>query len=232
MGLRLRLIVVLLGALLVVATYTYPLWRPEPSLIIEEQGFPGLAEPLQAQFVELPPGTQNTYLRMASQNAMRALELLTAHLQPTGPLPPEEAGLPPGYESATVEATGEFQPIDPETLDEDRDLPPFYDLYRETSGEVVIYQDPDGNRLLRIEGLEVINGPDLWVALSPQPTPLSGEINELGNTYIDIDPLKASSGDQNYVNVPNVLDINLNNYASVVIYDRTHRVIFGVAQIN
>lgn len=236
MGSRFRWLLALIGAGVLALTYTYPLWRPEPQVSLEPVGFPGLNEELEATFVELPAGVQNAYLRMNEQNATRALELLTAHLTPPGPLPEDEAALPP-VENAVVVKSGEFAPIEmPETEDEEdepRELPPFYEaLYAGTSGTVTIYQYPDNTRLLRIEDLDVVNGPDLHVALSPNPMPLSGDIDELGNIYVDIAPLKSNTGDQNYRNVPDATNINLNNYNSVVIYDRTHRIIFGVAQIE
>ena len=227
---RFRWLLVLLGAIILAATYTYPLWRPEPQINIERAGFPGLAEDLQQRFLELPANQQRAYLQMNEQNSMRALELLTAHLSPPGPLSEEEAALPP-VENAVVAESGEFVPIEiPEDDEEDRRLPPFYEaLYAEASGQFTIYQFPDNTRLLRIEDLNVVNGPDLHVALSPNPIPLSGEISELGNIFIDIGPLKSNTGDQNYTSVPDASNVNLNNYNSVVIYDQTHRVIFAVA---
>ena len=231
MGARLRLLVMLLGGVLVVLTYTYPLWRPEPTVEVEREVFPGLAEELQAVFVELPPNVQNVYRRLASENQISALERLEAHLSPPGPLPPEEAALPP-VENAVIAASGEFRPIEL-AEDDERELPFYYNtLYRGTSGEVIIYQYPDGTRLLRIEELQVINGPDLWVALSPNPQPVNGTNAELGSGYIEIAPLLTNQGDQNYTAVPDANNVNLNNYASVVIYDRSNQIIFGVAPIN
>lgn len=235
MGMRFRWLLALIGVGVLALTYSYPVWRPEPQVSLAPAGFPGLSEDLEAAFLELPASVQNAYLRMNNQNAMRTLELVTAHLTPPGSLPEDEAALPP-VENAVIAKIGEFAPIvipEPEDEEEEvRELPPFYALYAGTSGTVTIYQYPDNTRLLRIEGLSVVNGPDLHVALSRNPIPLSGDIDELGNIYIDIGPLQSSTGDQNYFSVPDATNINLNNYNSVVIYDQTHRIIFGVALVE
>jgi hypothetical protein len=229
-SLRLRWLLVLLGAIVLAATYTYPLWRPEPRINVEQAGFPGLPAELQERFLELPPEQQQAYLQMNRQNSLQALELLAAHLSPPGPLPEEETALPP-VENAVIAESGEFVPLEiPADDEEERQLPPFYEiLYADAAGSFTIYQFPDNTRLLRLEGLDVVNGPDLHVALSPNPIPLSGEISELGNIFIDIGPLKSNTGDQNYTSVPDANNVNLNNYSSVVIYDQTHRIIFAVA---
>ena len=230
MGTRLRLTLILAGALLVVMTWAYPTWRPEPRLAVRDEGFPGLAAELQDRFVELPPEIQRTYLRMYNQNSMRATAMLTAHLTPPGPLPADQAA-PPNLSSAILEASGQFGPLTLPDTDE-RDEPPFNNLYAEASGQAAVYQFPDGRRVLRLEDLEIINGPDLWIALSPEPLPLDGTIAELGNTYIPIAALQTNQGGQTYQSVPDVTNVNLNNYASVVIYDRTYQVIFAIAPLQ
>lgn len=211
-------------------TWTYPSWRPEPRLAVVDDGFPGLAADLQDRFAGLPVETQRTYLRMYNQNSMRATAMLTAHLTSPGPLPADQSA-PPNLSSAVLEASGQFGPLElPD--DDERDEPPFNDLYAASSGQAAVYQYPDGSRILRIEDLDIVNGPDLWIALSPEPLPIDGTIAELGNTHIPIAALQSNQGGQTYASVPDVTNINLNNYQSVVIYDRTYQVVFAIAPLE
>lgn len=225
MGIRLRWLVILFGAALVVATFTYPLWRPEPSLQVgDEFDFPELDDAQQAQFATLPLRTQRAYLDMREVNVMMAQDLLDAHLSPAEPLP-EEAQLPP---ETDVVAAGEFAPV---ILDEfsEREVQPFDSIY-EASGTVVVYQFPDGRKVLRFEDLQVVNGPDLRVILSANPPPVNREELLLDRLRIDIGPLKSPVGSQNYTTIP--VEIDIDNYQSVVIYDNTYGIIFGAAVIN
>ncbi len=80
---RLRLFAVLIGALLVAATFTYPSWRPEPVERKDETEFPGLAADFQAGFKGLPAREQSIYLDMYEDDSMMAIDLLTARLTPT-----------------------------------------------------------------------------------------------------------------------------------------------------
>jgi len=230
MGTRLRLFLIFLGGLLVLMTWTYPAWRPEPRIVVRDDGFPGLDIDLQDEFLALPADTQRSYLRMYQQNSMRATAMVRAHLTPPGdPIP--ELSEAPNLSTATLERSGQFGPlILPET--DERDEPDFNSLYAQSAGQVAIYQYPDGTRLLRIEDLDIINGPDLWVAISPQPLPIVGTIAELGATYIDIAALQSNTGSHNYFSVPDATNVSLNDYATVVIYDRTYQVIFAIAPIQ
>jgi hypothetical protein len=232
MGTRLRLLIIFIGALLVVATFTYPSWRPDPipdtAGIV--QAFPELPDDLQAAFSVLPATTQQGYLRMREQNPRMAADLVIARLTPDDPLPPE-AQAPPNVEGAVVIKQGEFRPVVmPE--DDERELPPFRDLYA-SSGTVIIYEFADESRILRIENLQVVNGPDLQVALTTLATPLVGGAAppiDRDTVTITLAPLLAPSGSQNYVNViPKENDID--SFNAVIIYDRTYNIVFAVAQI-
>ena len=102
MGTRLRLFVILLGAVVVLATYTYPLWRPGLAAnTLVEDDFPELTAEQQAGFQMLPPFVQRGYLLMRQHNALMAAELVAARLQSRDPLPPEEQE-PPAIEGAQM----------------------------------------------------------------------------------------------------------------------------------
>jgi hypothetical protein len=99
-------------------------------------------------------------------------------------------------------------------------------LYEDALGDVKIYRYPDERKVLRLENFSILNGPDLRVYLVSLPDPLNTE--ELG-VFIDLGDLKSNSGNQNY-DIPR--ELNMGDYASVVIYDLVSGHIFGVARIG
>jgi hypothetical protein len=111
----------------------------------------------------------------------------------------------------TALATGEFEDFD--------------SLHR-GSGTATIYRLEDGSQVLRLEGFEVTNGPDLHVLLVPEPDP-SGRDDVVG--YVDLGKIKGNIGDQNYDILP---EIDIASYGSVVIYCEPFHVIFSVATIG
>lgn len=102
------------------------------------------------------------------------------------------------------------------------------DLTHRGSGTVNIYRGPDGSHLLRLENLNVTNGPDLRVILTPHPNPMiRGDVKVPG--YVDLGKLKGNMGNQNYV-IPS--DVDPAAYGSVVIYCKPFQVIFSVASLQ
>lgn len=86
---------------------------------------------------------------------------------------------------------------------------------------------PDGSHLLRLEDFSVTNGPDLYVYLSDQPAPReSGQLHE--HRAFEVGQLKGNAGNQNYA-LP--ADLDLNAFASTVIYCRRFGVVFSTAQL-
>lgn len=228
MDIRLRFLVIFMGGLLVLAVFTFPLWRPDPTVADVAPDFPELSAELQAAFDALPQSVQRIYKQMRGDNAPMAVDLLRARLQPPDPLPPEEQELP-NVSDAVIAARGAFAAIELDEEDE-RDYQPYNDLYTGTSGTVTIYRYPDNRKLLRIENLNVVNGPNLRVLLSTVAEPLVNDDILKDRLRLDIGPLPAVQGNLNYASVP--VEINIRNYRSLVIYDATYGVIFGVAQIG
>ena len=102
------------------------------------------------------------------------------------------------------------------------------DQFHKGSGQAGIYRSPDGGYLLRLENLNVTNGPDLHVVLSPHPSPDSrSDVKVPG--YVDLGKLKGNKGDQNY-EIPNGVDIE--KQGSVVIYCKPFAVVFSVATLE
>ncbi len=101
----------------------------------------------------------------------------------------------------------------------------------ETTGEVTILELPDGTRVLRIEGLQTSDGPDLKVWLSDQPV-IDG-VDGWGvfddGAYASLGDLKGNIGDQNYV-IPG--DVDLDDYSAVSIWCERFAVSFGAAELS
>ena len=77
----------------------------------------------------------------------------------------------------------------------------------------------DGSDILRLENLQVTNGPDLYVYLATDKS--ASDIVSLGK-------LKANNGNQNY-NIP--LETDLTKYDTVLIWCRPFSVLFGSAEL-
>ena len=94
------------------------------------------------------------------------------------------------------------------------------------TGTATIYELEDGSTLLRFEGFEVTNGPDLHVYLVPHANPTSSE--DLAG-YVDLGSLKGNIGDQNY-EIPEGVDIS--EFGSIVIYCVPFHVLFSIASLG
>lgn len=116
-------------------------------------------------------------------------------------------------DEATVVASGEFRDGD---------------SFHKGSGDVALYKLAGGDHVLRFENLDVTNGPDLRVLLSPHADPMSkSELNDAGFELLA--KLKGNKGDQNY-EIP--ADIDVESVNSVIIYCYPFKVIFSVAPLE
>ena len=102
------------------------------------------------------------------------------------------------------------------------------DSFHRGSGQATIFATPEGGHLLRLEDLNVTNGPALHVILSPHQDPARPEEVTLEG-YVDLGDLKGNRGNQNYP-VPAGLDVSVFN--SVVIYCKPFSVVFSVAPLR
>ncbi|MDQ0826943.1 hypothetical protein QFZ60_003116 [Arthrobacter sp. B2I5] len=100
-----------------------------------------------------------------------------------------------------------------------------------SSGTVKILELPDGSRILRFEGLDTSDGPDLHVWLT-NATVIEGSggwyVFDDG-AYLDLGALKANKGDQNY-EIPAAAE--LGDYSSVSIWCARFAVSFAAAELN
>ncbi len=102
------------------------------------------------------------------------------------------------------------------------------DAFHQGSGTATIYELADGSRILRLEDLDVTNGPDLHVLLSPVADP-EGRDDVTSEGYVDLGGLKGNIGNQNY-EVP--ADFVIGDELSVVIYCKPFHVIFSTATLE
>lgn len=100
-----------------------------------------------------------------------------------------------------------------------------------TSGTAKVLELADGSRVLRIEGLDTSNGPDLrvWLADAPVREGRAGWFVFDEGTYLDLGALKGNIGDQNYA-IPATAD--LDTLRSVAIWCARFRVSFGAAALS
>lgn len=236
MGARLRLLIVTIGAMLVVATFTYPLWRTPPDAEVQTDDLPQLLPELQDAFRALPRPVQASYRLLSQENPFQAASLVEARVTPPEPAIEDL----PEIGNAVLVAEGTFGPI-LVTINDGRDLPPLapVDLDSDdvrdppafgglhpSSGQVLVYRFPDNRILFRIENLNVINGPDVRVILSEIVDPLT--LEDFGRDFVDISPLRSNIGNMNY-------EIRLDNFGifeSVVIYDRRYDIVLSVAPLG
>jgi hypothetical protein len=208
---RLRALILLTGAALVVLVFSFPLWRPLFTNQVVEEAFPGLTTEEQAAFEQLPLDEQTMYLAMIPTSQPMAVELVRAVLAGDVPVPTAEQAMPE-MTDPTIVASGIFTDID---------------LVHRGSGTATIYQLADNSRLLRFENFRVTNGPNLHVYLTRASAPRAPQ--DIGTDYIDLGPLKGNIGSQNY---PVPVEADLNAYRGVVIYCVAFNVVFSTAALS
>ncbi|HEX7166594.1 MAG TPA: DM13 domain-containing protein [Acidimicrobiales bacterium] len=94
-----------------------------------------------------------------------------------------------------------------------------------TSGVVRIL-DVDGRRVVRLEGLDTDNGPDLYLYLTTNPA--GGDEGAFDDDFVNLGRLKGNRGDQNY---DLAADVDLSRYRSVVIWCDRFNSAFGAADL-
>lgn len=95
------------------------------------------------------------------------------------------------------------------------------------SGLLKILKTTDGRTFVRLENLEIVPGPNLFVYLARDEDPLFPE--DVSAAFMSLGELRGRTGDQNYL-VP--AEIDLSNWGSVVIWCDTFQVQFAVATIE
>jgi hypothetical protein len=99
---------------------------------------------------------------------------------------------------------------------------------KDGTGDVFLIELEDGTRVIRFENLDVSNGPDLRVILSP-----SGLVDDRDayhvDGFLDLGELKGNQGNQNY-EIP--ADVDLSEYATVAIFCIRFNYTFNAATIS
>ncbi|OGN16521.1 MAG: hypothetical protein A3C88_02975 [Candidatus Yanofskybacteria bacterium RIFCSPHIGHO2_02_FULL_50_12] len=96
------------------------------------------------------------------------------------------------------------------------------DFVHRGSGTASIMEVDEGMTILRLEKFSVTNGPDLYVYLTKSDSP-TGDLESLGD-FLDLGPLKAAMGDQNYA-----VRGDIEGYTTAVIWCRKYGVLFSYA---
>ena len=103
----------------------------------------------------------------------------------------------------------------------------FISLDHGTSGVARVLELPDGRRIVRLEGLDTDNGPDLYLYLGANPA--DGDEGAFDDDYVNLGRLKGNQGDQNY-DLPEGTDIAA--YATVVVWCDRFDSAFGAADLT
>ena len=102
------------------------------------------------------------------------------------------------------------------------------DSFHTGSGDVLVYRLEDNSLLLRLEDIEVKNGPDLNVIVTPRPT-VAGRDDVRVEGHLDLGDLKGNIGSQNY-ELP--ADYIPPDEFSVVVFCVPFQVVFASAEMR
>ena len=94
------------------------------------------------------------------------------------------------------------------------------DGFHMASGQVKVLQIPDGTQILRVENLDVTNGPDLYVYLATDTT---------AKDFVSLGRLKGNMGNQNY---PIPENIDFEKYNKVLIWCQAFSTLFGSSKLS
>ena len=161
---------------------------------------------LEAEFVAaLPDEAEVAQMPEEVKAAVEKKAMDVAAMMPDHPMDEEMPAAP------EVLAQGNFQDAD---------------SFHQGSGTATLYQLPEGAHVLRFEDFQVTNGPDLHVLLATNPN--ATDHDSLGD-YVDLGSLKGNIGSQNY-EIP--ADVDVSQYAGVVIYCMPFHVVFATAALQ
>ena len=102
------------------------------------------------------------------------------------------------------------------------------DSFHTGSGDVKVYRLEDGSLVLRLEDIQVRNGPDLNVIVTPSPT-VAGRGDVRVEGHLDLGDLKGNIGSQNY-DLP--AEFALPEEFSVVVFCVPFQVVFASAEMR
>jgi hypothetical protein len=222
MDIRFRALLILAVGLLAFAAWTVPEWwtRLNPQSPAAE-GLPGLEMDARVQFAALPNDIKDAYYTLYEGDedadidarpqwavALARANLLTQDAESPQNNAPFE---PPA--DAQVVAEGTFSGVD---------------RIRQARGDLTIYQDSTGSRLLRLEGdFFSSRAPDVHVVFTRNPDPTDS--NGVGVDFIDVGTLNGNYGAQT-LQVPASVDFS--RYPVVALYSVEYDGVLGMAALR
>ncbi|MHB8626630.1 MAG: DM13 domain-containing protein [Aggregatilineales bacterium] len=204
---RPRWLLILLGALVVTALFTYPTWHSALNTWLASRagGSTGFAN-VSAE--------QRDLLLQMRRTPNADPEIVYQSMLITVPAPTTDAPTPDPALAQPIRS-GSFVTIDP---------------IHTASGHATLYRMNDNSLLLRFDGFTVTNGPGLSVYLSANAAPLTIDDLQTDKLQLLLGPLKGTSGAQNYTRIPPELD--LTRYKSVAIVSDPLKVIYSNAPLH
>jgi len=136
--------------------------------------------------------------------------------------PKRSAAEPATRPSAQPAAPAETQTGTPDELARGE----FVSLDHGTTGVARVLDVGGGRRVVRLEGLDTSNGPDLYLYLSASPA--SGPEGAFDDEYVNLGRLKGNQGDQNY-ELP--ADTDLSRFPTVLIWCDRFNSAFGAVDL-
>jgi hypothetical protein len=104
---------------------------------------------------------------------------------------------------------------------------PFHGIAHETKGTATVFQDSNGNRILRLSNFSTSNGPDVHVYMVAAENAYdAGTVEHAG--FIDLGNIKGSIGDQGYT----LGRLDLSRCRAVSIWCKRFSVNFGTAPMK
>jgi len=203
---RPRWLLLTLGALIVLALFTYPTWRK----------FLSARQTTTADFANISADQRSLLLqlRRTPGASPQIAQTVYAAMIITVPAPTSDAPTPDSSNAQPIKSGG-FVNID---------------AIHTATGTATLYRLADNSLLLRLEDFNVTNGPGLTIYLSAAVAPLTASDLATGQLQIKIGVLKGTTGPQNYTRLPPELD--LTRYKSVVIYSELLKTVYSSAPLN
>ncbi len=204
------------GAILVIALFFSPIWLKQFSGYVKQEE---VKSPFPESFYTLSNEAQDIYLELYQTSHQMAIDMVAARL--ATPVDIEEPNLPaidPNPGAVQLLVGGNFTNLDP---------------MRGASGTATIVRLSDGRNIVRLEGLDVINGPDLHVLISAYPRPTTREeLDQVQQYEIDLGVLKGDQGNQNYIITDPTFNIDNYQQGSIVLYSARYNLVFSYAGLR
>ena len=203
---RPRWLLLMLGALIVLALFTYPTWRK----------FLTARQTTSTDFANISPDQRSLLLqlRRTPSAVPNIAQTVYAAMIITVPAPTSDASTPDSANAQPIKS-GNFISID---------------AIHTAHGTATLYRLADNSLLLRFDDFSVTNGPGLTVYLSAAVAPLTAEDLATGQLQLKLGALRGTFGSQNYTRLPPELD--LTRYKSVVLYSEPLRTVYSSAPLG